>query len=107
MDQGKKCFECSILNDSDHMFDRISRKMKLVLTLPDCEIDDVEIHEIKSLLYAAIERTGIELNRLHAIQRLLRELFGLVSIGKDIREYERKAGLQILEDLQNKYLNVK
>ncbi len=81
------------------ILERVIEQMKFFLAARERDVDEILVHEIKSALYAAIERTGIELNRLQTIQRLLRELFGIVSIAKDLREYERQAGLQMLADL--------
>ncbi len=100
------CQSSKNLNDKaiGVLINHVIVKMNDLLLQPGGKTEDVEVHEMKSLLYAAVERTGFELNRLYTIQRLLRELFGIVSIGADLRDYERKAGLQILNDLQNKYL---
>ena len=62
-----------------------------------------EIHQAKSVLYAAIERAGIRADRFLCIQRKLRELLSLVAMLGDAREHERLTGLQILEELRTRY----
>ena len=64
-----------------------------------------EIHAIKSVLYAAIERTGMRADRFLSVQRKLRELVCLVGMLGDTRRYERLTGLQILEELRTRYVS--
>lgn len=62
-----------------------------------------EIHRTKSLLYVAIERTGMRAERLLGLQRLLRELLILVTGTGDLRDYERRLALSLLGDLHDRY----
>ncbi len=68
--------------------------------------DTNEIHSVKSILYAAIERMGMRAEQIIYSQRLLRELFSIVTLKDDLREYEKQVGFQILEEL-NKRLRTK
>lgn len=65
--------------------------------------DSDEIHRTKSLLYAAIERTGMRAERLLGLQRLLRELLILVTGSGDFRDYERRLARALLGDLVERY----
>lgn len=65
--------------------------------VPDYE----QIHQVKSLLYAAIERAGMEAERSSSVQQTLRELLMLVSIRSDAQWHERQEALQRLEDLKS------
>lgn len=67
--------------------------------LEDSLPDSIEIHRTKSLLYVAIERTGMQAERLLGLQRLLRELLILVTGSGDLRDYERRLALSLLGDL--------
>jgi hypothetical protein len=71
--------------------------------LEDSFPDSDEIHRTKSLLYAAIERTGMKAERLLSLQRLLRELLILVTGSGDLRDYERRLAQALLGDLQERY----
>jgi len=66
-------------------------------------LDSDEIHQTKSLLYVAIERTGMKAERLLGLQRLLRELLILVTGSGDFRAYERRLAQAILGDLLERY----
>ena len=68
-------------------------------TFPDSD----EIHRAKSLLYVAIERTGMQAERLLGLQRLLRELLILVTGSGDFRDYERRLAQTLLRDLLERY----
>lgn len=69
----------------------------------DSEVDYDEIHSVKSILYAAIERVGMKADRLASVQRMLRELFAIVTTKVDLRGYEREVGIQILEEIIERY----
>jgi len=69
----------------------------------EAEIDYDEIHSVKSVLYAAIEWLGIKTDRLASVQRMLRELFAIVTAKADLRIYERDVGMQILEEITKRY----
>ena len=60
------------------------------------------VHLAKSALYATIERMGAMIERLAYLQRLFREVLSLLALNGDLREYERKVGLQILSELSEK-----
>lgn len=62
-----------------------------------------EIHSAKSILYAAIERMGMKAEKIIYSQRLLRELFSIVTTKADLRDYEKEVGLQIIEELNQRY----
>lgn len=61
-----------------------------------------DMHRAKSVLYVAIEKLGIRINRIHEQQRLLRELLCIITTQGDKRSYERDVGLQILNELEGK-----
>ncbi len=65
--------------------------------------DYEEIHSVKSVLYAAIERLGVKADRLSSTQRILRELFAIVTTKADIKQYERQVAQQLLRDLFERY----
>ncbi|HOW87137.1 MAG TPA: hypothetical protein P5561_01020 [Candidatus Omnitrophota bacterium] len=58
------------------------------------------IHSVKSILYAAIERAGMESERLISAQELLRELLAFVALQADPAPGEREEALRILKKLQ-------
>ena len=66
-------------------------------------VEEVETHAVKSLLYAAVEQTRIKADELLSLQRMLRELFVIVTASGDLRDYERNVGLQILDELAARY----
>jgi len=66
---------------------------------------DDEIHHVKSLLYAALERLGMTAERLFSVQRMLRELFSIVTSSYDFKDRERKVGLQILDEIEERYFH--
>ena len=66
----------------------------------DAARDYERIHAVKSVLYAAIERAGMESERLISAQELLRELLILVTLQVDPVCHERQEALQILEKLR-------
>lgn len=59
-----------------------------------------EIHAVKSILYVAIERAGIEVEQSTVIQQKLRELLSLVAVWGDASWREREEVMRILESLQ-------
>lgn len=61
------------------------------------------IHSVKSLLYAAIGQVEIKVDRQMDIRRQLRELMSLITLSADLQEEERRAGLQILQELISRY----
>jgi hypothetical protein len=66
----------------------------------DAALDYDKIHAVKSILYAAIERAGMESDRLVSAQDLLRELLTLVALQVDPVRHERKEAFKILEKLK-------
>lgn len=63
---------------------------------------ELEMHKVKSVLYAAIETLGIQSERLVTIQRMLREIFTIVALQGDSRSHEKAVGLQILRELEDR-----
>ena len=66
-------------------------------------VNDNEIHVTKSILYAAIERMGMKAEKIIYSQRLLRDLFFIVTTKADLKEYEKQVGLQIIDELNQRY----
>ena len=62
-----------------------------------------KVHAVKSILYAAIERAGMETNRLISAQELLRELLTLVALQADPIRHERQEALKILKELGSQH----
>ncbi len=60
-----------------------------------------EIHDVKSILYATIERAGMESERLLSAQELLRELLALVALRGDPVREEREEALRIVHQLKS------
>lgn len=81
-------------------------KTRELLHQTETPIGEDEIHAVKSLLYAAIERLGFTIERLGYSQRLLRELLHILALHADLRESERQTGLHILEELSRKLKRV-
>lgn len=69
----------------------------------DAAPDYGRIHSVKSLLYATIERAGMESERLISAQELLRELLALVALQADPVRRERQEALEILGELKARY----
>lgn len=63
--------------------------------------DDANIHSVKSVLYAAIERAGIEIEQSSSIQQKLRELLTHVAIQSDASWQERQEALRLLKSLED------
>ena len=70
----------------------------------DAACDYGRIHSVKSILYAAIERAGMESERLISAQELLRELLTLVVLQADPLRRERHEAFAILEKLKKQHL---
>lgn len=73
-----------------------------LLTQTEMKADNDEVHRIKSVLYVAIEQMSMKAEKLFYSHRLLRELFSIVTMKGDIKEHERLAGLQILQELDER-----
>jgi hypothetical protein len=67
----------------------------------DC-VSDKAVHEVKSILYAAIEESRREVEYMSHLNRSLRELFSLVSMSMAGRPHEKQLGLEIIDDLLKK-----
>ena len=68
----------------------------------DAAHDHEKIHAAKSILYATIERAGMESDRMISAQALLRELLTLVALQADPVQHERWEALRILEELKRR-----
>jgi hypothetical protein len=62
--------------------------------------DSEKMHAVKSVLYAAIERAGMETERLLSARELLRELLALVALQADPIPGERREAMRIIEELK-------
>ena len=89
--------------DQELLFDRMISKAEALLNHSAGSMDQIEAHELKSLLYAAIERVGFAVERARTVQRLIRELFSIINLHSDLQSYEKDAGRQILRDLTERY----
>ena len=69
----------------------------------DAARDYEKIHAVKSILYAAIERAGMESDRLVSAQELLRELLTLVALQTAPARHERQEALNILDELKTRH----
>ena len=67
--------------------------------------DYERIHGVKSILYATIERAGMESERLISAQELLRELLTIVALQADPFCRERHEAFKILEKLKRHHLS--
>jgi hypothetical protein len=79
----------------------VSRVQNL-LTQDETIVDDARIHAAKSLLYAAIEQMGTQMEKMGTIQRLLRELLLIANSQYESPGRDRELGLQILADIRSK-----
>ncbi len=71
---------------------------------PEVEaLDDTRIHAVKSVLYVAIERAGMEAERSNSVQQMLRELLFLMNSRADPVWSEKQEALRILRELQNRF----
>ena len=91
------------MKDNKDFFHRLIIQTALLFDPQKGQINQVEAHEMKSILYTAIERVGFSVEQLSTVQRLLRELFAIINLHEDIRSHEREVGLQILENLIERY----
>lgn len=87
-------------------FNKAINQTKTLLVREDCGFDHDEIHAVKSILYAAIERAGIGAERLAEAQRKLRELLFLVTLRSDPSDLERREAWRILEELKKDFTPV-
>lgn len=78
-------------------------RARRILDQSTAEVNYDEVHSVKSTLYAAIEQVGMRAERLFSAQRMLRELFAIVTTKADLREYEKGAGIQIIKELYERY----
>ena len=62
-----------------------------------------DIHAVKSTLYAAIEQVGTRVERLTSLQRMLRELFVIVTANLELKDYEREVGHQLISEIKERY----
>lgn len=84
---------------SSQLLHRLIDQTRQLLLRENELIDHDEVHAVKSLLYAVLERLGTHTERIQETQKMLRELFSIIALSKDIREEERQNGLQILDSL--------
>jgi len=63
--------------------------------------DPGEVHAVKSILYAAIERAWLESERLLGVQRMLRELLMLTTVRADPKPEDMEQARRLLERLQS------
>jgi len=75
--------------------DRTQRLLICEDPVPDAE----QIHSVKSVLYAAIERTWLESERLLGVQRMLRELLMLATVQGDSKPEDREQARRLLDRL--------
>lgn len=76
--------------------------LRILFNGSEMSADEHAIHEVKSKLYAIIERSALSMERLSYIQRLFRELFSLVSVSCDIRHHEKDVAIEIIRELRKK-----
>lgn len=98
--------EYSLVLPSDQHIRVLKSALERARGLLDQKSDDIdydEIHSVKSILYAAIEQVGMKADRLFSAQRMLRELFVIVTTRADLREHERAIGMQIIDELRERY----
>lgn len=88
-------------DDDLHAFIQALERTRELLSREKADSD--EIHSVKSVLYAAIERMGMKAEQIIYSQRLLRELFSIVTLKGDLRDYEKQVGFQILEELSKRF----
>ena len=66
-------------------------------------LDSDRLHSVKSILYAAIERTNFEAERLLHLKETLRELLIQVAIHPDAYEHESKKGRELIKELMTQF----
>ncbi len=81
----------------------LSETRQLLLESKNKSSNYDKIHSVKSILYAAIEQVGLKAERLSSVQRMFRELFAIVTSSPDLKKHEREVGIQILNDLLQRY----
>jgi len=59
-----------------------------------------ELHAVKSILYAAIERAWLESERLLGVQRMLRELLMLTAVRNNPQPEDREQAQRLLQILR-------
>lgn len=77
----------------------IDRTQRLLVKEPD-PYDYDQIHEAKSILYAAIEQMGMRGERIFTVQRMLRELLSIVTSQYQSPGHDANVGLQLIEELK-------
>ncbi|OGW89294.1 MAG: hypothetical protein A3G33_02780 [Omnitrophica bacterium RIFCSPLOWO2_12_FULL_44_17] len=88
---------------SELLFNQLLLEIRFLLNKDMQVLNDEDIHKVKSLLYAGIEKIGFKIERFASIQRLLRELFAIIAMAKDARNCEKNVGFQIVKDLEERY----
>jgi len=78
----------------------IDRTQALLVHEPEVP-EEGQIHAVKSILYAAIERAGMESERFLSAQELLRELLALIVLRGDPIAGEREEALRIVCELKS------
>ena len=66
-------------------------------------LDDDRLHSVKSILYAAIERTSLEAERLLHLKESLRELLIQVTIHPDAQATECVKGRELIKQLKSQF----
>lgn len=78
------------------------------LLVRDPEVPDPEqVHAVKSILYAAIERAWLESERLLGVQRMLRELLMLTTVRADPKPEDKEQAIRLLSRLSACDINFK
>ena len=86
----------------------IGKALKLaeeVLERNSNQLNSETLHRTKSALYGAMENLGTTIERLSYSHRLMRELFSVLNLKLDSREHEQNAGIQILNELRERFQN--
>ncbi len=78
-------------------------RIQCLLTQDEALQDYDQIHAAKSILYAAIEQMGTRVERMGTVQRMLRELFAIVTSQYQTPGHDKQVGLQILAELKDRY----
>lgn len=94
------------IHNKEKLLDDLTRALheaKLYLEKKNQAVDYHELHQLKSKLYVAIERVGLRAERIVYAQRLLRELFAIVNTLADLRDHERQTGLQIIDEISERW----
>ena len=65
-------------------------------------LSEEELHKVKSLLYALLERLGMKAEEVSQARSKLLLLFHIITSSFDLREEERASGLKILDELEAK-----